>query len=488
LDDMINVFKEPKKNKYGFFPYLLFGGFFVILIAAFFSAAAQNSSKKTFSGNMNETRQTDESGEEENENSPVLAVLKEIDTKNCTMTLLDTENGQDIILTYTGITDITDKYEQVIAASQLNSGEMVDVCYDKNTSVLSKVQISNRAWEYKGVVNWSLNEKENSFTILNSKYKLADNPVIFKDKQKLNLSDLDSEDELVVKGYDRQVWSILVSKGHGTIRFEDYDDFIGGTVYIGNRKILPIESDMTITIREGDYEVTMEKGNLKGTKEVTVRPFEETVLNMGEFKLPPEKKGKVTFHISPEGADLYINDQPYDYSKPIELTYGEYAVRVTLGGYMDYNGKLKVTGPSKTITIKLAENQGNNKKDNNTADDNTADNSTAGGNNQNNRKANSTGSDSNSNSGENTTKDTNSNADYTEVKGNSNIYVEEPEGASVYFDGQFKGTAPVSFPKESGTHYITLIKSGYFTKTYSVEIEDNGEDVKYNFPELKKSE
>lgn len=478
MDDKIKGYKEHKKKRSDIFPFLLFGAVFIILIVIVLSVTAQNPSKKTYSPNTGQTME----GEGKEDGSPMLAVLKEIDTGAGTMTLTDTGNGQDIILSYSGAADIIDKYEKVIAASQLNPGEMVDAYYNKNTSVLSKLQISNRAWEYKGVVNWSLNESENSFMITNSNYRLPENPVVLKDGQKFTLSDLDAEDELVVKGYDREVWSILVTKGHGTIRFEEYEDFIGGTVYIGNREILPIVSDMTVTIREGSYDIIMEKGSFKGVKKLTVLPFEESILNMGEFKLPPVEKGKVTFHITPEGADLYINDMLTDYSKALELEYGEYTMRVALGGYMNYTGKLEVSGTSKTVSIDLAESKGQTKEDGKTEDDGNKDKNDTGSQQEGNTKD---GDSDNTGKG-NTKEDTNTN--YKEVKAANNIYIQEPEGASAYFDGQFKGTVPISFPKEAGTHYVTLIQNGYQTKTYSVEIKDDGEDVKLNFSGLDKKE
>jgi len=48
--------------------------------------------------------------------------------------------------------------------------------------------------------------------------------------------------------------------------------------------------------------------------------------------------------------------------------------------------------------------------------------------------------------------------------------------------------APVSFPKITGNHYITLIKNGYETKTYTIEATNDGEDTYFNFPEMLKSQ
>ncbi len=64
------------------------------------------------------------------------------------------------------------------------------------------------------------------------------------------------------------------------------------------------------------------------------------------------------------------------------------------------------------------------------------------------------------------------------------ITIAEPMGAAVYLDGTFKGTAPCSFPKSIGTHTITLSMSGYTTKSYTVEIANDYENVEWKFPAM----
>ncbi|QHQ60392.1 PEGA domain-containing protein [Anaerocolumna sedimenticola] len=482
MDDKIISYKEHKKNKKDLFPFLLFGAFFLILVTVILSVTAQNSSKKVSS---DKALTGGEESIDKEDAAKILAVLKEIDTGSGTITLLDTDNGQDIILTLTGGTNVVDKYEKVISVSQLTLGEMVDAYYDRSSSVVSKLQISNKAWEYKGVSNWGMDKVKNIFTIAETKYKYPAELVIFKQNRLLTPKDLDPKDELVVKGYDKEIWSIQVTRGHGTVTFEDYDDFIGGTVYIGNSEILPVVSDMSIVVKEGSYEVTMEKGTLKGFKKAEVIPFQDTVINMGEFKLPPKQMGKVKFNITPEGADLYINDELKDYSKTLELDYGEYAIKAALGGYITYSGKLEITGPSKTVLIDLVEAQ--NTGDNTESDDRNISEQPASTDDKNNSSTSEADSD-NSTDENNTEDEKDPDKNYNEVKAAKNIYIQEPGGASAYFDGQFKGTVPISFPKVTGTHYITLIQSGHRTKTYTVEIEDDGEDVRYSFSGLDKSE
>ena len=67
---------------------------------------------------------------------------------------------------------------------------------------------------------------------------------------------------------------------------------------------------------------------------------------------------------------------------------------------------------------------------------------------------------------------------------NCKISIKEPEGASVYVNGVYKGVAPISFTKIIGDLTITLSKTGYVTKSYSVTIDDDSEDVEYSFADL----
>ena len=65
------------------------------------------------------------------------------------------------------------------------------------------------------------------------------------------------------------------------------------------------------------------------------------------------------------------------------------------------------------------------------------------------------------------------------------ITIQTPDGAEVYEDNLYKGYAPVTYTKTAGTHVLTFRKSGYVTKSYSIEVADDNENVVYSFPELE---
>ena len=84
-----------------------------------------------------------------------------------------------------------------------------------------------------------------------------------------------------------------------------------------------------------------------------------------------------------------------------------------------------------------------------------------------------------------TTEDKKGSESSTEDKKTDNVIsVKTPEGVGVYLDGEYVGTAPVSFPKTVGTHTITLYKSGYLIKSYTIQANDDGKDDEYNFSAL----
>ncbi len=477
-----NISESLKKQLNKNIPLLILCGFLIVIfITIIFSILNKDEPKATTKFNQedvnnNTVGEWDTTG---------FCVVKEIDKANSKLTVLDIESGQDIILNFSGGTDIRDKYDQIIAVSQISIGEMMDIYYQKNSAKLKKAVISTTAWEYKGVSNWYLNKDNNSFVIVDSKYQYSEDLVISRDGKLLTISDLDEKDELTVKGLDREVYSIIVTRGHGTLRFTDYDDFIGGIAHIGKREIVPIVEDLVITARAGTFDITFEKNGYVGVKKVILNPEDDITISMEEFKKPPVQTGLVKFEIEPVGAQLYINKILYSYEDMVELEYGEYDITVSLGGYSTYKGELVVNDVAETVSITLVESSKDNSETNNDETDNTIDDE---------ENIDETIDGTTEEITDETTEEaTDGTIDKTtdgSTTGTTSqyIYIDRPNEASAYLDGEFKGNVPVSFPKVIGTHYITFIKSGYETKTYTVEILDDGENVKLEFPELTKVE
>jgi len=125
------------------------------------------------------------SGEKEQEkltlgdcDGEILAVITGIDTANREITLLNTGTGESIVLAYSGGSDITDKYEQIVTAGQIPIGTMVDAGYRKDTLKLVRMQVSKRAWEYIDVSNLGIDREAKRMKVGANKYKYTDDIII----------------------------------------------------------------------------------------------------------------------------------------------------------------------------------------------------------------------------------------------------------------------------------------------------------------------
>ena len=455
--------------------------FTAILVFALFEAGKESRSRRTPSNLVNQ----------ESNNTPVVsktdksgtAIVLDIDKASGIIQLFDINSNEEIKLNYTGGTSLLDKYDQAISIDRIEKGLIVDISYQSTKNKLTSLRFSKTAWEYIGVNNMSLYPDEKVIKIAKSNFKY-NTPYVLDGDSFITLEDLTIQDELTVRGIDETIWSVTVTKGHGTVRVKDYEAFLGGSITVGYEAVSQVTENMIFTIREGNYNLTIENGRYSGTKNITVKRNEETVVSVGDLGPEPAKYGKITFEITPLGADLFIDKELTTYASPIELEYGEHSIEVSLGGFSTYQGKLLVDYATKKVQIVLPELQSrddvsiiefeeptdtdeeNDYIEYNDWDDEDYDNQDG-------------------------TDDIDSlidDEDYDDdpiVDNESLIYIQKPSGTSVYLNGEYKGVSPGSFKKVIGSHVLTFIKKGYKTKSYTIDIADDGLDTYISLPELE---
>lgn len=399
----------------------------------------------------------------------VLAVVKAIDTEAQSITLYDTDTQEEQKFEYNGGTQVLSKNKVQMLMSQLSYGEIVEASYDPEQHEVTKVQISKNAWEYKKVKTLDINRSQSIITLTGRKYQYESDLSVFCGNQEGLLIDVNDRDEVTVKGIGNKVFSLQITKGHGYIRFGGHDKFIGGSVEVDQNIFLKVEENMLVTVSEGEHTVVFRKGDMQAIETVTVGRDKETFLDMSQYEPAKGTKGKVRFVIKPSDAVLYVNGKVRNHNSLISLAYGNYAITVKADGYKDYTGILRVQESSKkyeTVYIDLAAEDDSSESSATATPSTTASPTTT------------PSSTAKTNTSTPTTTSTPS------ADKNCKISIKDPEGASVYVNGVYKGVAPVSFTKIIGDVTITLSKTGYVTKSYSVTIEDDSEDVEYSFAAL----
>lgn len=369
-----------------------------------------------------------------------------------TVTFLNRELGKRYTLSVDGTTGLYDKYGESISLEQINRGDIVNVTFLKSKKHLTSMQLSPDAWSYRNVERYEINTVRGEVTVGQDVFKISDHTQYLSEGRSIEGMDLNEADILSFQGIGTEILSVNVEKGHGYLRLANDENFIGGWIEIGQSLIRHITEDMLLTVPEGSYQVNISHNGSGGNKSVVINRNEETTLDIGDLQIAEPQYGTVLFSLSPSDAKVYIDGEEVDASQPVTLEYGIHQLIAKSNGYQSITRYLRVGTETAGIDVVLD------------AVDKEGEDSSGTG---------SSGTESSTVSGQ-----TDAVTDYYKV------YVDAPEGAEVYLDGNYVGISPCSFRKSAGSHVITLRRSGYETRSYTVQIDEEEKNFSYSFADL----
>lgn len=366
-----------------------------------------------------------------------------------TVTFLNLDIGRRYTLSIDGTTKLYDKHGESVSLDQIQVGDIVDVTFLKTKKHLTSMQLSGKAWRYDNVERYEMNTVRNEVTIGSEVYKLSDNTLYLSEGRSIEKMDLNPADILSFQGIDTTILSINVEKGHGYLRLVNDENFVGGWIEIGQQSIQRITEDMLLTVPEGSYQVSISHKGGGGVKDVVINRNEETALDIGDLVVAEAQYGMVLFSLSPSSAELYIDGTEVDPSQPVTLEYGIHQIIAKADGYKSLTQYLRVGQQSAGIDVVLDKVDSDEEEEGSSESSSTEDDD-----------------------------ETDAGTDYYKV------YVDAPESAEVYLDGNYVGISPCSFKKNAGSHVITLRKTGYETRSYTVQIDSDEKDISYSFADL----
>ncbi|MBR6229197.1 MAG: PEGA domain-containing protein [Eubacterium sp.] len=395
--------------------------------------------------------------------SDLTGVVKDIDRAGGLISFYNPVIDGEETFIYTGATSVQTKNGSEMSMDEVELGEVYDIVIDKSGGKLAKMTMKKDVIEETDARIFPDSDRQ-IITVEGVNYAYSEGVVALSGGQPIDPMEITSADRVTFRGGNGKVYSVIVTRGHGYLEPEDYADFVGGTLMIEGESILPVTEGMLVVVPEGRTKIKMRNGDLESEGETDVSRNMVAKLNMKQSMSQVPDTARVTFHIHPDGAELYINGSMVSYSEPIPMYYGLHSVRVVLEGYNTYQGTIRIKDPEPTFRIDLAEEVAAvEEKEDETGQ--TSDGSTV--------EPDDSGSLDPSN------------ADYDV---DHSITVSAPNGASIYINGTYKGVAPCSFTKCIGQITITLQKEGCQTKSYSMEILDDSQDTTLSFPELAASE
>ncbi|MBP3338549.1 MAG: PEGA domain-containing protein [Lachnospiraceae bacterium] len=430
---------------------------FVICIFALILGACQQ--KKSTSKGYTEPESAVK--EQKEYNASDIAVVLKRDGEFGTFSLKSKDTGSVYTLTYNGGSKIKSKYGNDMLVEKVEPGMIVEVRYIEGTKKLVEMMVSDKAWENTKVVRMDVDYDKQIIKIGSKSYSYDESLMIYSNGKTLDIREISGIDELTVRGFGTKALSVVVNKGHGYIRLKDEDNFVNGIIEVGDKIVTKVTEDMIIAAPEGELTVTVTKDGKGGEKTVTVDRGMETIVSFADFEQPIERMGMVNFIINPKDAEakLYIDNVKIEYEDLVRLAYGDHLMVVKSNNYDTYTKTISITSAYTTINVSLT---GDSEEETETDKENE------------------------------TTKEEETTSKVEQVEdldeGDEVITVNAPKGASVYFDGVYKGVAPVSFKKQAGEHVIILTMDGYETKMYTIDVISDGEDMEITLPTMLKKE
>lgn len=369
------------------------------------------------------------------------AILVGRDREKNTATFLNLELGKRYTLSIDGTTGFYDKYGESVSFDQVEIGDIVDVTFLKSKKHLTTLQLSPAAWSYEDVERYEIHPVRGEISIGSDIYKLTSNTQYLSEGRSMDSMDLNASDVLSFQGIGSQILTVRVEKGHGYLRLANDENFVGGWIEIGQTQIRRITEDMLLLVPEGNYQVNISNKGGGGIKSVTINRNQETTLDIGDLEIPEPQYGMVLFSLSPSSAELYIDGEKVDPSGPVDLIYGIHQLIARAEGYQSVTQYIRVAQESAGINVVLEHNESEEEEESKESPEDTL-------------------------------------TDYYKV------YVNAPEGVEVYVDGNYVGISPCSFRKNAGVRVITLRKSYYETRSYTVQVDDEEKDMSLSFADL----
>lgn len=281
-----------------------------------------------------------------------LYMIQNMNMAEESITLYNLSNNETLQYRYGLMTQFLDAKGKTSSWSNFTSGRVVKIGNDQTKTILSKVQLSDKVWEQTGIKNYKVNTEDEMLTIGQTKYHLLDSTKVFSGE---NLSDptlIGANDILTVVGQEKNILSVNITTGHGTIELMNTSKFDNSMIEIGTKVITNISGEgMKIEVAEGNYRLTVANNGYGGSMDVTVNRDQTTVVDLSQLEGEGPKKCTITFTSTVENAKIYLDNQEVNAGESVTVNYGRHSLKVVADGYDTWNKTLIVNSESAEILL-----------------------------------------------------------------------------------------------------------------------------------------
>lgn len=298
----------------------------------------------------------EENGKSVKKSSDIL-IVSDINSANETIRVYNYSTGVQYQYYYGLTTGFFDKYGNHMSVSDIHQGDVVDISGADSDGKAKRIQKSDKVWTNDAVTNFSVDKDKSVLEIGNSSYRLGERTMIFSGSDVVDTDSLTAQDKLAVVGIDKDIVSISVTTGHGTLQLSNTSLFEGSFLQLGDRIFAEITKDMSLDVPEGSYTLAVANNGWGGSKDIEIKRGETTKVNLNDLKGEGPKKSSILFEVDVQGAKIYVDGSEIDYTSPVEITYGKHKLKVTADGYDTWTRTLYVNSKEATVQITINDNK-----------------------------------------------------------------------------------------------------------------------------------
>lgn len=296
-----------------------------------------------------------ENGKSVKKNSDIL-IVSDINSANETIRVYNYSTGVQYQYYYGLTTGFFDKYGNHMSVSDIHQGDVVDISGADSDGKAKRIQKSDKVWTNDAVTNFSVDKDKSVLEIGSSSYRLGERTMIFSGSDVIDTDSITAQDKLSVVGIDKDIVSISVTTGHGTLQLSNTSLFEGSFLQLGDRIFAEITKDMSLDVPEGSYTLAVANNGWGGSTDIEIKRGETTKVNLNDLKGEGPKKSSILFEVDVQGAKIYVDGKEIDYTSPVEITYGKHTLKVTADGYDTWTRTLYVNSKEATIQITINDN------------------------------------------------------------------------------------------------------------------------------------
>ncbi|WP_196805033.1 PEGA domain-containing protein [Butyrivibrio sp. VCB2006] len=428
-----------------------------------------------------------------------VAAIRSVDTDKKEIRFRNHSTGKTYTLSYDNTSMMYDIYGSVLSPRLLSEGQIVEVTFLKSSKHITTLNVSKDAWVIGNTRDHDLVRNDGTAVVNGGVYKIDPRTLIMAENQLALAEDILSTDSVTVSGIGKDIYSVVVQSGHGYVSLSsetvENQSLVGAWLELDNEVIHKISPNMLLSAPEGDYTLQILGNGANYQDEVTISRNQETVIDTSNVTISRPKEGLVTFEIDPETADVFVDGTRMLTGVPQSIQYGYHNLKIIADGYITQTKYLKVGTPKSVISITLEKDESAQEASSAASESSTlphkesSDASTVATTKDKKddssrfASAYSSGKSVSSNS---SGKSSSSSSATNQVIEGYKIYIDEPNGAELYFDGNYIGLIPCSVTKISGNHEFIVKKEGYETRSYRINIDKEETNLSYRLPDMVK--